>query len=185
MASLDIGTCLTILPAGFITWVVYFLPIWIAIWAIIGYLVYLDAKKRGMNALRWFFFIFALFVIGLIVYVLVRSDISEGKPMPVLVVMLVTSFVLMLFSGIMFMAGLPEAQARAFFLATVVIWIALGIWVIVDGQLETGRIAAAQAAAKAKAKDEVKAEAKTEAKVDAGAKPDEDAPSPKSSPRRR
>ena len=105
-------------------------------------------------------------------------DEPRGREMPLLVYLLVVSFVLMLLSGAMYMLGLPEAQSRALFLATVVIWIALGIWAIVDGQLETRRIGAAQTAAK----DEVKDEAKTEAKVGAGPKPDEDAPSPKSSP---
>jgi peptidoglycan/LPS O-acetylase OafA/YrhL len=174
--------------------VVFFLPIWIAIWAIVAFLVYLDAKKRGMNAFEWSLMVFFFFVIGLIAYVLVRSDKSKGRPMPVLVVMLVGSFVLMLLSGIIFMAGLSESLARAFFLATVIIWFALGIWTIVDGQQETRRIAAAQAMEKAKTKDEAKveakaeakadakADAKTETKVDAGANLDEDAPSPKSSP---
>ena len=113
-------------------------------------------------------------------------DEPRGREMPLLLYLLIASFVLMLLSGAMFMLGMPEAQSRALFLATVIIWFALGIWTIVDGQQETRRIAAAQAAEKAIAKDEMKAEAKdeakTEAKADAGAKPDEDAPSPKSSP---
>jgi hypothetical protein len=113
-------------------------------------------------------------------------DEPRGREMPLPLYLLVGSFVLMLLSGAMYMLGLPEAQSRALFLATVVIWIALGIWTIVDGQLETRRIAAAQAVEKAKAGVEAMAEAKAEAKAekkgDAGAKPDEDAPSPKQSP---
>jgi flagellar biosynthesis component FlhA len=121
-------------------------------------------------------------------------DEPRGREMPLLLYLLITSFVLMLLSGAMFMLGMPEALSRALFLATVIIWFALGIWTIVDGQQETRRIAAAQAMEKAKTKDEAKveakaeakadakADAKTETKVDAGANLDEDAPSPKSSP---
>ena len=112
-------------------------------------------------------------------------DEPRGREMPLLVYLLVASFVLMLLSGAFFMLGLPEAQSRALFLATVVIWFALGIWAIVDGQLEIGRIATAQAKEKAKAKDEAEDKAKDKAKAkekaDGRAKPDEDAPSPKSS----
>jgi len=175
MASYGLGVGLTILPAGFITWAVHFLPIWIAIWAIVGYLVYLDAKNRGLNAFGWFLFVLIFFIIGLITYVLVRSDASKGRPMPVLVVMLVASFVLMLFSGILFMAGLPEAVARALFLATVVIWTGLGVWAIVDGQLETRRFAAAQATAKANTKADAKPKEKTDEKAEAVAGPKPDA----------
>ena len=174
MASFSMGISLIILPTWFITWIVLFLPIWIAIWAIVGYLVYLDAKNRGMNALEWGLSVFLFFVVGLIAYLLIRSEMSKGKPMPVLVVMLVGSFVLMLLSGAMFMLGLPEAQSRALFLATVVIWIALGIWAIVDGQLEMRRLAAAQAAAKDKAKAEAEAET--------GTKPGAEGPSAMPSP---
>jgi len=110
-------------------------------------------------------------------------EAPRGREMPLLVYLLVASFALMLLSGMMFMLGLPEAQSRAVFMATVIIWLVIGVSTIVDGQLETRRIAAAQAKAKAKAEDETKVEAKVEAKagakVDAGAEPDEDAPSPK------
>jgi len=135
-----------------------------------------------MNALQWFLLVFLLGVIGLITYVIVRSDISKNKPMPVLVVMLVASFVLMLLSGAMFMAGLPEAPSRALFLATVVIWVALGIWAIVDGRLEMRRLAAAQAAAKANTMAEAEAKAGTMAGAEAGTKPCAEGPSAMPSP---
>ena len=105
-------------------------------------------------------------------------DEPRGREMPLLVYLLVASFALMLLSGAMFMLGLPEAESRALFLATVVIWIAIGIWIIVDGQLETRRIAAAQATARAKATEAgADAAAGTGAEADAGAKSDAGGPS--------
>jgi hypothetical protein len=94
-------------------------------------------------------------------------DEPRGREMPLLVYLLVASFLLMLLSGAMFMAGLPEAPSRALFLATVVIWVALGIWAIVDGRLEMRRVAAAHAMAKAKA--EAKAESETESETESEA----------------
>jgi hypothetical protein len=59
-----------------------------------------------------------------------------GRPLPTLLIVLIGSFVLMLLSGILYMAGLPEDLARALFLATVVMWFALGIAVLAKGRLD-------------------------------------------------
>lgn len=64
------------------------------------------------------------------------AEPDGGRPLPTLLVVLIGSFVLMLLSGIFFMAGLPEDLARALFLGTVVMWFALGIAVIVKGRLD-------------------------------------------------
>lgn len=61
---------------------------------------------------------------------------DDGRPLPTLLVVLIGSFVLMLLSGIFYMAGLPEDLARALFLGTVVMWFALGIAVLVKGRLD-------------------------------------------------
>jgi hypothetical protein len=64
-----------------------------------------------------------------------------GRPMPVLLVMLWGSFLLMIISGVAYGLGLPEDIARAFFIATVIIWLVLGIALLVQGQMETRSIA--------------------------------------------
>jgi hypothetical protein len=69
---------------------------------------------------------------------------AHGRPMPLLVVLLGGSFVLMLLSGLFYMAGLPEDWARAMFLATVIVWTVLGIAVIVDGHRTTAAHARAR-----------------------------------------
>jgi hypothetical protein len=65
-----------------------------------------------------------------------KGEPDDGRPLPTLLVVLIGSFVIMLLSGIFYMAGLPEDLARALFLATVVIWFALGIAVLVKGRLD-------------------------------------------------
>lgn len=64
--------------------------------------------------------------------------------MPLLVVLLGGSFVLMILSGLFYMAGLPEDWARALFLATVIVWTVLGVAVIVEGQRTTAAFARAK-----------------------------------------
>ena len=59
-----------------------------------------------------------------------------GRPIPLLLTLLTGSFVLMVLSGVFFALGLPNEWARALFMATVVIWIVLGVALIVQGQLE-------------------------------------------------
>ena len=54
---------------------------------------------------------------------------------------MVASFVLMILSGIFYGLGLPEDWARALFMATVVLWVILGIALIVQGRMEVRRIA--------------------------------------------
>ncbi len=61
--------------------------------------------------------------------------------MALLVVLLCGSFVLMILSGLFYMAGLPEDWARMLFLATVIVWTVLGIAVIVDGLRTTAALA--------------------------------------------
>jgi hypothetical protein len=63
--------------------------------------------------------------------------------MPRLVSVLLTSFVLMILSGIFYGVGLPEDWARGLFMATVVLWFALGIGLIVNSFWETGQYAKA------------------------------------------
>lgn len=69
--------------------------------------------------------------------------------MPQLVVLLVLSFVLMLLSGIFFALGLPEDWARALFMATILIWVVLGVALIVQGQMEVRALARTQPSAPA------------------------------------
>jgi hypothetical protein len=61
---------------------------------------------------------------------------SEGRPIPVLLYMLWGSFILMLLSGIFYGLGLPEDLARAFFIATVAVWIVLGLALMYMGFAE-------------------------------------------------
>jgi hypothetical protein len=61
--------------------------------------------------------------------------------------MLWGSFVLMLLSGVFYGLGLPEDWARAMFIATVIVWLALGIALIVQGRMETRAFARARTAA--------------------------------------
>lgn len=65
---------------------------------------------------------------------------SDGE-MGLLVYLLAGSFVLMLLSGVFYGLGLPETWARALFIATLLVWITIGVAVIVEGQLETRAIA--------------------------------------------
>ena len=77
------------------------------------------------------------------------TDIApEGRPVAQLVYLLVGSFVLMVFSGIFFALGLPEAWARALFMGTVVSWVILGIAFIVQGRMEVSAQARVLAASK-------------------------------------
>ena len=66
---------------------------------------------------------------------------DQGRPFPTLLVMLLGSFVLMILSGIFYGLGLPEDWARALFMATVILWLLLGIALIVQGFQETRAIA--------------------------------------------
>jgi len=72
------------------------------------------------------------------------DDAVRDAPVAILVVLLGGSFVMMLLSGLFYMAGLPEDWARALFLATVIVWIVLGAAVIVDGQRTTAALARAR-----------------------------------------
>lgn len=47
--------------------------IWI-VWLVLAIWVYKDAKKRGMNGILWALIVFFLGIIGLIIYLLVRSS---------------------------------------------------------------------------------------------------------------
>ena len=60
----------------------------------------------------------------------------EGRPIPVLLYMLWGSFILMLLSGIAYGLGLPEDLARALFIATVAVWIFLGLALMFAGYQE-------------------------------------------------
>ena len=60
--------------------------IWIIVFLVIGYFVYLDANKRGMNGLLWWILIIIpmIGIIALILYVMIRESggqktLSEGK----------------------------------------------------------------------------------------------------------
>ena len=72
------------------------------------------------------------------------GDGARDGPMPLLVVLLGGSFVLMILSGLFYMAGLPEDWARVLFLATVIVWTVLGIAVVVEGQRTTAAFARAR-----------------------------------------
>ena len=64
------------------------------------------------------------------------ENAEAGRPMPQLVILLVVSFVLMLLSGIAYGLGLPQDWARAFFMATVLLWVVLGVALIVQGRTD-------------------------------------------------
>jgi Kef-type K+ transport system membrane component KefB len=64
-----------------------------------------------------------------------------GRPVPVLLIMLWGSFVLMVLTGVLFALGLPEDWARALFIATVIIWLVLGVALMVQGNMETKALA--------------------------------------------
>ena len=55
--------------------------IWIIVFLIIGYFVYLDANKRGMNGLLWWILIIIpmIGIIALIIYVVIRE--TRGQDM--------------------------------------------------------------------------------------------------------
>ncbi len=72
------------------------------------------------------------------------DDVARGRPMPLLVVLLGGSFVLMVLSGLFYIAGMPEDWARALFLATVIVWTILGVAVVVDGQRTVSALARAR-----------------------------------------
>jgi hypothetical protein len=59
-----------------------------------------------------------------------------GRPRPLLLTLLWGSFILMILSGVFFALGLPEEWARGLFVATVIVWVVLGIALIVQGQME-------------------------------------------------
>jgi putative membrane protein len=59
---------------------------WIVLFLVIGYFVYLDANKRGMNGILWWILIIIpmIGIIALIFYIILREtgtqkSISEGK----------------------------------------------------------------------------------------------------------
>lgn len=52
--------------------------IFIIIWLLVSYWVYKDAESRGMNGALWFIVVFLLGIVGLIIYVVVRSG-EKGK----------------------------------------------------------------------------------------------------------
>ncbi|MFP3872707.1 MAG: hypothetical protein ACLFVL_07505, partial [Candidatus Aenigmatarchaeota archaeon] len=56
---------------------VSFLPLIINI--VIGYWMYKDAEKREENGILWFIIGFFLSIIGLIIWIVVRPDMSEVK----------------------------------------------------------------------------------------------------------
>lgn len=62
---------------------------------------------------------------------------EPGRPIPILVIVLLVSFILMILSGVFYALGLPEDWARALFMATVILWFVLGGALIVSGFLET------------------------------------------------
>ena len=76
--------------------------------------------------------------------VTMAEDSAAGRPLPLLVLLLGVSFLMMILSGVFYGLGLPEDVARAFFIATVIVWCFLGAAVIIQGQLETRAIAAHQ-----------------------------------------
>jgi hypothetical protein len=69
-----------------------------------------------------------------------------GRPMPLLVLMLLGSFTFMVLSGVFYGLGLSENWARAMFMATVLLWVLLGIGLIIQGQAEKRAFARAAAA---------------------------------------
>ena len=74
------------------------------------------------------------------------ADIDpHGRPIPVLLTILWASFVLMILSGIFYGLGLPEEWARGLFVATVIIWIVIGVALIIQGQMDVRTFARATA----------------------------------------
>ncbi len=57
--------------------------IWIVLFLIIGYFVYLDANKRGMNGILWWILIIIpmIGILALILYIIIRET-SGQKPLP-------------------------------------------------------------------------------------------------------
>jgi putative membrane protein len=55
--------------------------IWIIVFLIIGYFVYLDANKRGMNGLLWWILIIIpmIGIIALIIYVVIRETRGQDR----------------------------------------------------------------------------------------------------------
>ena len=62
---------------------------------------------------------------------------GAGGPVPVLVLVLLASFILMILSGVFFALGLPEDWARGLFMTTVVLWFVLGGALMVSSVTET------------------------------------------------
>ena len=56
---------------------------WIILFGIIGYFVYLDANKRGMNGLLWWILIIIpmIGILALILYIIIRET-GGPKPLP-------------------------------------------------------------------------------------------------------
>jgi putative membrane protein len=59
---------------------------WIVLFLVIGYFVYLDANKRGMNGIQWWILVIIpmIGIIALILYIILREtgtqkSMSEGK----------------------------------------------------------------------------------------------------------
>lgn len=61
---------------------------------------------------------------------------SAGRPVPVLLIALLASFVLMILSGILFGLGMPDDWARALFVGTVLLWAVLGLALILQDRRE-------------------------------------------------
>jgi hypothetical protein len=54
-------------------YILIFASVMLAIWCIVCYLVYRDAKRRGMSGALWFVVVFLASIIGLIVYLVIRE----------------------------------------------------------------------------------------------------------------
>jgi hypothetical protein len=80
---------------------------------------------------------------------------EAGRPIPVLVLVLLASFILMILSGVFYGLGLPEDWARGLFMVTVVLWFVLGGALIVSGFMETREYARRAKATPAPSKKEV------------------------------
>jgi Na+/melibiose symporter-like transporter len=69
------------------------------------------------------------------------EESEAGRPLPILVVALLASFVLMVLSGVFYALGLPEDWARGLFMVTVILWFILGGALIAKSFLETSEYA--------------------------------------------
>ncbi len=80
---------------------------------------------------------------------------EAGRPIPLLVTVLLASFILMILSGVFYALGMPEDWARGLFMATVVLWFVLGGALIVSGFMETREYARRGRASPAPSQKEV------------------------------